>query len=125
MKQASKTELLNRLNNKLSGFCKTDSFSLIYSKDAAKYLEILYKEGRVNSFKRIGNMLVATANVYPNSLEDKVLFEKTKNRPTLRYQDIVKIKSSLKTIYFHTNRGPKTLEQLKKEQLGGVPIFYI
>ncbi len=125
MKQASKTELLNRLNNKLSGFCKTDTFSLIYSKDAVKYLEILYKEGRVNSFKRVNNLLVATANVYPNSFEDKVLFEKTKNRPTLRYQDIVKIKSSLKTIYFHTNRGPKTLEQLKKEQLGGVPIFYI
>ena len=125
MKQSSKTELLNRLNNKLSGFCKTDSFSLIYSRDAAKYLEILYKEGRVNSFKKVNNMLVATANVYPNSFQDKVLFEKVKNRPTLRYQDIVKLKSSLKTIYFHTNRGPKTLEQLKQEQLGGVPIFYI
>lgn len=125
MKQSSKTELLNRLNNKLSGFCKTDSFSLIYSRDAAKYLEILYKEGRVNSFKKVNNMLIATANVYPNSFQDKVLFEKVKNRPTLRYQDIVKLKSSLKTIYFHTNRGPKTLEQLKQEQLGGVPIFYI
>lgn len=125
MKQSSKTELLNRLNNKLSGFCKTNSFSLIYSKDAVKYLEILYKEGRVNSYKKVNNRLIAVANVYPNSFKDKVLFEKAKNKPVLRYQDIIKIKSSLKTIYFHTNRGPKTLEQLKKERLGGVPIFYI
>jgi len=125
MKQSSKTELLNRLNNKLSGFCKTNSFSLIYSKDAVKYLEILYKEGRILSYKRVGNMLEATANVYPNSFKDKVLFEKTKDKPSFRYEDVVKIKSSLKTLYFHTNKGPKTLEEVKKERLGGVPIFYI
>jgi len=125
MKQSSKTELLNRLNNKLSGFCKTDSFSLVYSKDASKYLEILYKEGRVNFFKKVKNKLIVTVNVYPNATGDKILFEKTKNKPTLRYQDVAKIKSSLKTIYFHTNKGPKTLEQVKTEQLGGVPIFYI
>ncbi len=125
MKQSSKTELLNRLNNKLSGFCKTNSFSLIYSKDASKYLEILYKEGRILSFKRVGNKLEAIANVYPNSFKDKVLFEKTKDKPALRYEDVVKIKSSLKTLYFHTNKGPKTLEQVKREHLGGIPIFYI
>lgn len=125
MKQASKIELLNKLNNKLAGSCKTDSFSLIYSKDASKYLEILYKEGRVSSFKKVNNLLVATVNTYSNSLEDKVLFEKTKNRPSLKYRDIIRIKSSLKTFYFHTNKGPKTLEQLKREKLGGVPIFFI
>lgn len=125
MKQASKIELLNKLNNKLSGVCKTDSFSLVYSKDASKYLEILYKEGRVNSFKRVGNLLIATANTFSNSLEDKVLFEKMKNRPSLKYRDIIRVKSSLKTFYFHTNRGPKTLEELKREKLGGVPIFHI
>lgn len=125
MKPSSKIELLNRLNNKMSGHCKTNSFSIVYSNDAVKYLEILYKEGRVSSYKKVDNKLIVLVNVYPNFLEDNVLFEKVKDRPSLKYKDIIKIKSSLKTIYFHTTKGVKTLEQVKKERLGGIPIFYI
>jgi len=125
MKQASKIELLSKLNNKLSGFCKTGIFSVPYSKDASKYLELLYKEGLVSSFKKSNDLLIVTVNTSSNSLKDKVFFEKVRNRPSLKYRDIVRIKSSLKTFYFHTNKGPKTLEQLKQEKLGGIPIFFI
>lgn len=125
MKLSSKTELLNRLNNKLAGSTNSDSFSVFYTKDVGNYVSVLYKEGRLNSFRKVDNKLVSTANTEQNSLEDKVLFENNRYRPTLGYQDVIKIKSSLKTFYFHTANGQKTLEQLKRNRLGGIPIFRI
>lgn len=125
MQQSSKIKLLNEINNKLYCVSKTSAFSIIYSKDALKYLEILYKEGLVLSYKRAKNLLKVTVNLYFTSMSDKVLFEKSKNRPSLKYRDLVKIKSSIKTVYFHTDQGFRTLEQMKSKKLGGVPIFYI
>lgn len=125
MKISSKIELLNRLNNKIYGSSISDSFSVNYSQEASGYMEILYREGRVSSFRHSKNKLIGVTNVEQNTKEDKVLFENNRYRPTLRYEDISKIKSSLKTFYFHTVNGQKTLEQIKKNRQGGVPIFHI
>lgn len=125
MKISSKIELLNRLNNKLYGSFISDSFSVNYSQEASGYMEILYREGRISSFRQSKNKLIGVTNVEQNTIEDKVLFENNRYRPTLNYEDISKIKSSLKTFYFHTVNGQKTLEQIKKNRQGGVPIFRI
>jgi ribosomal protein S8 len=119
MKPASKIELLNRVNNKLSKLGSSGSFSVIYSKDALNYLEILYKEGRVASYKKIGNKLIITIDAFINSSEDKVHFENNRYRDGLKYEDIIKLNVNLKTMYFHTNKGQKTLEDVKKYHLGG------
>ena len=125
-----KTQLLNKLNNKSLNRNGSDKLVIAYTNDTLKYLKILYSEGRILSFYRKNDKLIAFVNFESNFKHDKVLFEKQKYKPSVKYKNLAEVRSSLKTMYFHTSQCGKllsllTLEEVKQRHVGGIPVFFV
>lgn len=131
MKQSGKVKLFNKINNlKLIGakqkFKIKNVVYLCHNHNVIPYLEILYKEGKIFSYRIKNNVIFIIVNEGFNIYNEKIALENVKNRPSLKYKDIVRIRPLLKTTYFHTNSGGlQSIYDLKKEKRGGVPSFYI
>lgn len=123
MKYSSKIELISKLNNKLNNNTKSNIFYIDKSKDVEKLLEIFYFEGQILSYKRKDQKYMVVVNSFSNDNGDKIKNYSNKYTRSFKYNDVIKVKSLLRSVYFHTNNGLLSLESLKNKKLGGIPLF--
>lgn len=124
MKHSAKIELISKINNKLNSVT-SNSFYINKSNDVEKLLEILYLEGQILSYKKINEKYKVVVNSFLNDNKDKIKTYSYRNACSFKYNDVIKVKSLLRTVYFHTSDGLLSLETLKSKKLGGFPIFKI
>lgn len=124
MQHSNKIKLISKFNNKINS-PNSNVFFINQSKNVQKLLEILYLEGQILSYRKLDNKYLIILNNLLNDNKDKIKNLTYKHVSSVKYSDLIKMKSLLRTVYFHTTHGLLSLETLKSKKLGGVPLFKI
>lgn len=123
-------KFLSLLKN--SSLSKKKLVTVNYNNLIIKCIEALYKEGLILSYfvqKEKDNSLTKI-QIKLRNVDDIVLTSKIKivSKPTnikyLQYHQLCRITLKEKTGFFSTNKGILTLDECKKNRLGGVFSFY-
>ncbi len=123
-------KFLSLLKN--SSLSKKKSVTVNYNNLIVKCIEVLYKEGLILSYSILKDKdnKLAKIEVKLRNVDDTVLTSKIKivSKPTniryLQYHQLCRITLKEKTGFFSTNKGILTLDECKKNRLGGVFSFY-
>lgn len=123
-------KFLSLLKN--SSLSKKKFITVNYNNLIIKCIEALYKEGLILSYF-VQNETVNNSKkiqIKLRNVDDIVLTSKIKivSKPTnikyLQYHQLCRITLKEKTGFFSTNKGILTLDECKKNRLGGVFSFY-
>lgn len=117
---------------KNSSLSKKKSVIVNYNNLIIKCVESLYKEGLILSYSILKgeNQKANKIEIKLRNVNDHVLTSKIQivSRPTnikyLQYHQLCRITLKEKTGFFSTNKGILTLDECKKNRLGGVFSFY-
>ncbi len=123
-------KFLSLLKN--SSLAKKKFVTVNYNNLIIKCIEALYKEGLILSYfvQKEKNNNPVKIQIKLRNVDDIVLTSKIKivSKPTnikyLQYHQLCRITLKEKTGFFSTNRGILTLDECKKNRLGGVFSFY-
>ncbi len=123
-------KFLSLLKN--SSLSKKKSVIVNYNNLVIKCIESLYKEGLILSYSifKDQNDKSDKIEIKLRNVNDVVLTSKIKivSKPTnikyLQYHQLCRIALKEKTGFFSTNKGILTLDECKKNRLGGVFSFY-
>jgi ribosomal protein S8 len=121
-------KFLNTLKN--ASLAKKNTVSITYNSLLLKCVEALYKEGLVLSYSTNTENSELKIFIKLRNVDDSVLTSKIKSisKPTnikyLPYHQICRITLKEKTGFFFTNKGILTLDECKKQRVGGVFSFY-
>jgi small subunit ribosomal protein S8 len=102
-----------------------------YSKIILNIVEVLYKEGFLQSFNIVHQNFFYYIYIYiryffnKSILKDLKLLETSSRFSFLSYHSLLKINTNSKnTLFISTTNGIMTLQQCKKNKIGGKPMFY-
>lgn len=127
------------MNNKIVKFLSTvknaslakkDIVIITYNSLILKCVEVLYKEGLILSYSILKENSDSKISIKLRNVEDVVLTSRIKlvSKPThikyLPYHQLCRIALKEKTGFFFTNKGILTLDECKKQKVGGVFSFY-
>lgn len=127
------------MNNKIVKFlsavknaslAKKDNVVVNYNALLLKCVEVLYKEGLILSYSIFKENSALKISLKLRNVDDIVLTSRIKlvSKPThikyLPYHQICRIVLKEKTGFFFTNKGILTLDDCKKQKVGGVFSFY-
>jgi ribosomal protein S8 len=123
-------KFLSLLKN--SSLSKKQIVIVNYNNLVIKCIEALYKEGLVLSYSILKDKDINSTKIQIKlrNVDNTVLTSKLKfvSRPTnikhLQYHQLCRIALKGKTCFFSTNKGILTLDECKKNRLGGVFSFY-
>ena len=123
-------KFLSLLKN--SSLSKKESISVNYNNLILKCVEALYKEGLILSYSLIAGTdeKSTVIKIKLRNVNDIVLTSKLKivSKPTnikyLQYHQLCRIVLKGKTGFFSTSKGILTLDECKKNRLGGIFSFY-
>lgn len=127
------------MNNKIVKFLsliknaslvKKNHIVVSYNDLILKCVEVLYKEGLILSYSILKEKSDLKISIKLRNVDDIVLTSQIKlvSKPThikyLPYHQICRIVLKEKTGFFFTNKGILTLDECKKNKVGGVFSFY-
>lgn len=127
------------MNNKIVKFLsliknaslvKKNNVVVSYNDLILKCVEVLYKEGLILSYSILKEKSDLKISIKLRNVDDMVLTSQIKlvSKPThlkyLPYHQICRIVLKEKTGFFFTNKGILTLDECKKNKVGGVFSFY-
>lgn len=127
------------MNNKIVKFLsliknaslvKKNHVFVCYNDLILKCVEVLYKEGLILSYSILKEKSDLKISIKLRNVDDMVLTSHIKlvSKPThikyLPYHQICRIVLKEKTGFFFTNKGILTLDECKKNKVGGVFSFY-
>lgn len=127
------------MNNKIVKFLsliknaslvKKNHVVVCYNDLILKCVEVLYKEGLILSYSILKEKSDLKISIKLRNVDDMVLTSHIKlvSKPThikyLPYHQICRIVLKEKTGFFFTNKGILTLDECKKNKVGGVFSFY-
>jgi len=123
-------KFLSLLKN--SSLSKKKFVTVTYNNLIIKCIEALYKEGLILSYfvQKEKDNSPTKIQIKLRNVDDIVLTSKIKivSKPTnikyLQYHQLCRITLKEKTGFFSTNKGILTLDECKKNRLGGVFSFY-
>ncbi len=123
-------KFLSLLKN--SALSKKKSVIVNYNNLIIKCVESLYKEGLILSYsilkgenQKANKIEIKLRNVNDYILTSKIqIVSKPTNIKYLQYHQLCRITLKEKTGFFSTNKGILTLDECKKNRLGGVFSFY-
>ena len=123
-------KFLSLLKN--SSLSKKKFVTVNYNNLIIKCIEALYKEGLILSYfvQKEKDNSPTKIQIKLRNVDDIVLTSKIKivSKPTnikyLQYHQLCRITLKEKTGFFSTNKGILTLDECKKNRLGGVFSFY-
>ncbi len=121
-------KFLNILKN--ASLAKKDTVVITNNHLLLKFTEALYKEGLILSYSTFKDndeikLLIKLRNVDDSILTNKI---KVVSKPThiryLPYHQLCRLALKEKTGFFSTSKGILTLDECKKNRVGGVFSFY-
>jgi len=123
-------KFLSLLKN--SSLSKKKFVTVNYNNLIIKCIEALYKEGLILSYSifkdqndKSDKIEIKLRNVNDIILTSKIkIVSKPTNIKYLQYHQLCRITLKEKTGFFSTNKGILTLDECKKNRLGGVFSFY-
>ncbi len=123
-------KFLSLLKN--SSLARKESVTVNFNVLILKCVEALYKEGLILSYfivkgkdKSCEKISIKLRNVDDIVLTSKIkIVSKPTNIKYLQYHQLCRIVLKEKTGFFSTNKGILTLDECKKNRLGGVFSFY-
>jgi ribosomal protein S8 len=123
-------KFLSLLKN--SSLAKKKFVTVNYNNLIIKCIEALYKEGLILSYSVVKEkdnndkkIQIKLRNVDDIILTSKIkIVSKPTNIKYLQYHQLCRITLKEKTGFFSTNKGILTLDECKKNRLGGVFSFY-
>lgn len=124
------SELIIGIKN--AGKADKETVQFSYSNFKAKIVEVLKKEGFIESFSKIGKtpkrvleINIAYKAKNTPKIKDLVRVSKQSKRIYLNSKDIKKVKNGFGKLIISTSEGVMTGEQARKAGLGGEPLFKI
>lgn len=102
---------------------KSKTLVVPYNKKVLAYIEVLYKEGVIQSYD-VSEHSNIKIKVIP-FLQDVKYLDKGKLTVFLKYKDICRLNSNLGGLFLTTSKGLKTLSECKKYRLGGILKFKV
>ena len=119
------SNFLIKLKN--SSLINKESINIYFEKTTLKIIEVLYKEGFIQSF--IVNYETKSILIYVRYSYNKSVFKNVKiiSLPSkllyIKFKELTKISSKNNFILISTTKGLKTFLECKKNHLGGKILF--
>lgn len=121
-------KFLSALKN--ASLAKKDTVVVTYNSLLLQCIEVLYKEGLILSYSILKETSDLKISLKLRNVDDIVLTSRIKliSKPTaikyLPYHELCRVTLKEKTGFFFTNKGILTLDDCKKQKVGGVFSFY-
>lgn len=121
-------KFLSALKN--ASLAKKDTVVVTYNSLLLQCIEVLYKEGLILSYSILKETSDFKISLKLRNVDDIVLTSRIKliSKPTaikyLPYHELCRVTLKEKTGFFFTNKGILTLDDCKKQKVGGVFSFY-
>lgn len=123
-----KKHTINFLNSlKMSSSQKKESLIITYSNHILELVFCLYENGYIQSYKILHkNKIIIYLRYYFNHsvFNNFKIISKPSNLRFLKFEKLTLLPTKKTTIFLSTDKGILTLDQCKKQKLGGVILFY-